>query len=97
MANVTFGDFEWDSNKSEANREKHAIDFEEAVEIFDAPYLKVRTDRDGEIRWVGLGKAKARLVAVVFTERAGRVRIISARRARKKERETYEERIGDTS
>jgi hypothetical protein len=89
--------FEWDSSKDEINKEKHKIGFEEAIELFDAPHLRLRSDRSGEIRWVALGKAQGRVVAVIYTERVERIRIISARMARTKEREIYQQRIGDTS
>jgi uncharacterized DUF497 family protein len=88
--------FEWDSNKDEANKEKHGISFEDAIELFDAPYLRFRSDRCGEIRWIALGKAQRRVIAVIYTERGGRIRIVSARMARTKEREIHQ-RIGDTS
>jgi hypothetical protein len=89
--------FEWDSNKGEANREKHGISFEDAIELFDAPFLRLRSDRSREIRWIALGKAQLRVIAVIYTEGEGRIRIISARMARTKEREIYQQRIGDTS
>jgi uncharacterized protein len=89
--------FEWDSDKGEANKEKHGISFEDAVELFDAPYLRSLSDRSGEIRWVAFGKAQERVIAVIYTEREGRIRIISARMARTKEREIYQQRVGDTS
>ena len=89
--------FEWDSNKDEANKEKHGISFQDAIELFDAPFLRLRTDGSGEIRWIALGKAHGRVIAVIYTEREGRIRTISARMARTKEREIYQQRIGDTS
>jgi uncharacterized protein len=94
---VVLDAFEWNSNKGEANKEKHGISFEDAIELFDAPFLKLRSDRFGEIRWIALGKAQGRVMAVIYTEREGRIRIISARMARTKEREIYQQRIGDTS
>ena len=89
--------FEWNSNKDEANKEKHEISFQDAIELFDAPFLRLRSDRSGEIRWIALGRAQKRFIAVIYTEREGRIRIISARMARTKEREIYQQRIGDTS
>ena len=94
---LDLGPFEWDSSKDEVNKEKHGIRFEDAIELFDAPFLRFRSDRSGEIRWVALGKARGRVIAVIHTEREGRIRIISARMARTKEREIYQQRIGDTS
>lgn len=89
--------FECDSKKNEANIAKHQVSFEEASCVFDAPFLKVRSDRSDEARWLALGKSNGRFIAVIYTERNGRIRIISARMARRHERETYEDRFGDTS
>lgn len=82
-------DFEWDSRKREVNLRKHGIDFEDAVEVFDGPILASRSDREQEERWIAIGFLENRLIAVVFTRRAGVIRIISARRARKNEERAY--------
>lgn len=89
MADVRFGTFEWDPAKNDANWEKHGIDFETAIEVFEGPYLRIPSDRNGEVRWIAVGSAAGRVVAVVYTERNERTRIISARVARTNERETY--------
>lgn len=87
--------FEWDKEKSRSNLRKHGVSFDEAATIFgdllsvtiDDPEHSVR-----EPRWVTLGhSAKPRLLAVVHTDRGGRIRIITARMAMRHERETYEE------
>jgi uncharacterized DUF497 family protein len=83
MSEQVLGRFEWDSNKSESNARKHGVSFQEAVSLFDEPFLKVSSDRSGERRWLALGKSQSR--------------IVSARMARKYEREIYKDRIGDTS
>jgi hypothetical protein len=72
--------FEWDSRKAAVNRQKHAVSFEEALTIFgDARALD----------YLGLS-SKARLLMVVHTERDGdTIRIISARRATKREADAY--------
>ena len=75
---------------------RRRIRFEDAIELFDAPFLRFRSDRSGEIRWVALGKAQGRVIAVIHTEGEGRIHIVSARVARTKEREIYQQRIGDT-
>jgi len=97
MANIHFGGFEWDSNKNEGNRQKHGIAFEDAVEIFDGPYVKFGSDRSGETRWLAIGETQGHVIAVVYTERKERIRIISARMARSYERENYKALVGDTS
>lgn len=93
MATVTFGDFEWDSEKAESNAARHGITFEEAVTVFlDLDYLLVR-DALAPERFVAVGlSSRARILFVVHCERAERLRIISARRATRRERETYERR-----
>jgi uncharacterized protein len=87
--------FEWDEEKSRNNLRKHAVSFDEASTIFGDP-LSVTIDDPRhsirEPRWVTLGhSSKYRLLAVVHTDRGGRIRIISARVATRYERKTYEE------
>ena len=93
MATVVFGDFEWDEEKARANVEKHGVDFAEACSVFlDLDYLLVQ-DAGHEDRFVALGYSElARLLFVVHLERGERIRIISARRASRRERTTYEQR-----
>ena len=90
-------EFEWDHGKYEANKLKHGVAFEEAVEAFDDPLAfrlsdaKHSTPR--EKREILIGRAAAGVLLVVFTIRlSNRIRIISARRASQKERKLYEEK-----
>jgi hypothetical protein len=83
------GLFEWDDDKNRRNIEKHGIDFEDAVEIFDNRMLLRRSDRNNEERWVAIGKSNDHVIAVIFTQRNDIIRIISARSARKNEKESY--------
>ncbi len=88
-------EFEWDNDKAASNQKKHRVTFEEAATVFADP-LAVIFDDDAhsqeEQREIIVGhSADSRLLLVSFTERAGVVRIISARRATKREREDYEE------
>ncbi len=90
--------FEWDEAKDRANVAKHGIDFETAKRIFDGPVL-TRPDRRrdyGEERYIGIGRVAAATVVVAYTERGGRLRLISARPASGKERRAYRERIFET-
>ena len=80
---------EWDAAKAASNRDKHGIDFDEAIEIFYGPSLLRRSDRNAEARWLAIGKTEGRVVTVVFTWRGDALRIISARRARKNEERAY--------
>lgn len=93
MATVTFGDFEWDADKATANAAKHGVTFDEAVTVFlDLDYLLVR-DALAPERFVAIGvSSQARVLFVVHCERGEKLRIISARRATRREREAYERR-----
>ena len=83
--------FEWDSVKDASNWRKQGINFEEATEIFDGPVLS-REDDDihGEHRESSYGLMQGVvIVCVVHTGRGVARRIISARKATKKEREAF--------
>ena len=86
---------EWDPRKDAANRRKHGIAFDEALTVFADPLARIFDDPDhsaGEAREIIVGhSARQRLLLVSFTERGGKVRIISARAATKRERKDYEE------
>ena len=87
-------DFEWDENKNEVNKSKHKIDFMDAIQVFyDDLRLTNLDDRldYGEERYQVIGMAYNRVLFVVYTERSGNtIRIISARKANKRERSIYE-------
>jgi uncharacterized DUF497 family protein len=93
VATVTFGDFEWDADKAVANAAKHGVTFEEAATVFlDIDYLLV-PDAASPDRVVAIGMSRqARVLFVVHCERGERLRMISARRATRREREAYERR-----
>jgi uncharacterized protein len=83
--------FEWDAAKSKSNLRKHRIAFEDAVGVFDRPYLERLDDRRdyGEDRYVVYGQARNQVITLVYTLRGAVRRLISARKATKNERETY--------
>lgn len=92
-------EFEWDEQKNQTNIIKHGISFQEAQEVFNDPklltYVDDRFDYD-EIRELSIGQLflpeqPVIVVLVVHTDRNGVTRIISARRANKKERKRYEQ------
>lgn len=92
--------YEWDQKKSLHNKKKHGISFEAAVRIFAGPVLTRIDDREdyGEERWISLGQvANTAVIVVAHTDRDGRTRIISARRATRREREIYYESLKETS
>lgn len=84
-------DFEWDETKRLSNIEKHGIDFADAKEAFADPaaYTFASPVLANEQRYVTVGTTKGMLVAVISTHRDSVVRIISARAARRSERELY--------
>lgn len=82
--------FEWDKNKNEANKKKHGVSFEDAVDVFnDENRLQYSQVKNGERRFLTIGKAFQALISVVYTTRKLTIRIISARRSKKKERRAY--------
>ena len=87
--------FEWDHNKNQRNIRKHDIDFVDAAKIFKAPNFIVNEDARynyGEKRYRIIGVVDPYgVLLVVYTERHENViRIISARKADKKERHLYQ-------
>jgi len=89
-------EFEWDPAKARENLRVHGIDFADAVGVFDNPYLPLREDPDaeGEQRHLALGMdLLGRLLVVVYTYRQGKIRLISARKATKKEGKEYAQRV----
>ena len=84
--------FQWDPEKSAANEVKHELSFLQAAQIFRGPVLvKEDTRRDyGEQRFIALGLVDGVVLRVVFTRRDGDIRIISAWRSNRYDRETYE-------
>ncbi len=86
--------FDWDPRKALANRRKHGVGFAEAVTAFSDPLSITIDDPDHSVdedRFILIGHATgAGIVVVVHTFRADVVRVISARVASRRERETYE-------
>jgi hypothetical protein len=87
--------FDWDKRKQQVNREKHGVNFQEARSALNDPHRVSRLDLDHayiEERVLTVGySTRARLLAVVTAETVeGIIRIISARRATKRERHAYE-------
>ncbi|OLP60537.1 hypothetical protein BJF93_22255 [Xaviernesmea oryzae] len=84
--------FEWDEAKNAKNIAKHGIGFKTASRIFDGPILTAVDDRFdyGEIRHNSIGAIGGVVFIVVsHTTRHGNIRIISARPAKRRERERY--------
>jgi len=88
--------FEWDDRKNASNIAKHGLSFRTASEIFDGRVITAVDDRFdyGEERRISIGTIGSAVVIVVtHTDRNGNIRIISARPAKKRERERYAEAL----
>lgn len=93
-------EFEWDANKAQSNHRnhrKHGVRFEDAILVFDDPQHLSRQERyeNGEYRWQTIGLVHGIVVILVahsvrFESRFEVIRIISARKADRKERNRYE-------
>ncbi len=86
---------EWDPEKARRNLLKHGVSFDEAATVFGDPMSVTVPDPDhsrGESRYVDVGRSRTGLLLVVsYTDRGGRLRLISARPATRRERRTHEE------
>jgi hypothetical protein len=87
--------YEWDPAKAQANVKKHRVTFEEAASVFLDPAALTFWDPDHseeEDREITIGRsAQQRVLFVAHAPRDGRARIISARKATRKEQKQYEE------
>lgn len=98
-------EFVWDERKYRTNQKKHRVSFETALQVFDDPFHVSIQEREveGEVRWQTIGMVNIgmingvhlRLVAHTFDdgEEGDVIRIFSARKATRRERETYAEGI----
>ena len=88
--------FEWNERKALRNAQKHRVTFEEAVTVFGDPLSITIADpehSEDEERFVDIGNSdNDRVLVVVYTERRGRIRIISGRKATVAERRLYEKK-----
>lgn len=88
-------EFKWDPQEAAANLAKHKVAFEDAATVFGDPLGRIIADprhSSAEERLVLLGLSQGkRLLAVMYVDRGEVVRIISARRATRRERREYEE------
>jgi uncharacterized DUF497 family protein len=89
---LTFG---WDEQKAEQNLKKHRVSFEKAKAVSGDPFSITMPDpmhSASESRHVAIGySSQGQLLVVVYTEREPNIRIISCRRATRRERRVYEE------
>ena len=86
--------FTWDPAKAAVNLRKHGVSFDEALTVFGDPLARIHDDSEHserERREIIVGHStRGRHLLVSFTERAGLIRLINARRATKNERQDYE-------
>jgi len=88
-------EYQWDADKAQPNLEKHGIDFADSVGVFEDDWALTLTEHnvEGEQRFVTMGMDfLGRIQVVVYTYREETIRIISARKATKNEREIYEQK-----
>jgi uncharacterized protein len=85
---------EWDPKKAASNFHKHGVRLADSVAVLaDERAITVRNFEEDEERWISIGSdALGRVLVVVYTLRAQRIRMISARRATRQERVQYEEK-----
>ena len=84
---------EWDPQKARLNPRKHGVDFADAaIALCDDHAITIRDEHPHEERYVSIGSdTHERVLVVVYTWRDDRLRLISARRATRRERLQYEE------
>ena len=85
--------FEWDPNKATANEQKHGVNFDEAINVFQDDHSITVPDtrhskQEKRFFTIGVGP-NGQVLLVCHTDRAGQIRIISARPASRKERKQY--------
>lgn len=88
--------FEWDDQKNTLNIEKHGIDFADAYELFEHSLLVLVDDRKDykERRYIGMGYIQWRIMVLVFTRpKKDKIRVISLRKANKREQEKFKSAI----
>jgi uncharacterized protein len=90
--------FEWDEKKRQANLRKHHLDFADAPDMFERPFLARPDNREdyGEERWIGIGMTRRCVALVAFAVVSqDTIRIISFRKASNEERREYETAVYD--
>jgi uncharacterized DUF497 family protein len=88
--------YEWDDAKNRSNLIKHGLDFSDADRVFSGSCLTFPDERSdyGEPRFVSMGKLAGRLVVIAYAPRGDAIRIISMRKANRREQEIFQKRSG---
>ena len=84
-------EFEWDTDKAASNLRKHGINFAQATSVLkDETAMTIYDEHSLEDRYITIGMSDlCQLLVVVYTVRKKRIRLISARKANKRERQQY--------
>lgn len=85
--------FEYDPQKSESNRQKHGISFEEAQALWETVGVEREVPNPYEKRWIRIAILKNKMHTCVFTIRGEKIRIISVRRSRLEEEKLFQWRV----
>ena len=87
---------EWDAAKNRSNLAKHGLDFEDAEQVLAGLCFSVQDRRFeyGEERLITIGQLEGRVVVIAHVERGEGTRIISMRKANRREQKAYQERFG---
>ncbi len=85
--------FEWDPQKDEINRRKHGVRLEDAAQVFLGLTVTWNTSRQEEIRFATVGIVKGSTLLVIWTPRQNVIRLISARRTKRTERERFDQEV----
>ena len=88
---MKFDSFEWHESKRCSNIEKHNVDFEEILDLFDTFLYEIPDNRRdyGERRTIAFGELEKQVYCLVYTLRGKSCLLISARRANERERKAY--------
>jgi len=89
-------EFEFDENKSRNNKSKHGINFINAQDLWEGPFIEFATKGEYENRFAIIGPLRGKLYTCIYTLRGRRIRIISCRRSREKEEMLYENQTKKT-
>jgi uncharacterized DUF497 family protein len=86
---IAFSGFDWDPAKEQLNKDKHGIGFDEAVVALSQPHIEQTSIREGESRKLAICPSFGRIITVIYVMHGDKCRIISARAARRYEKEQY--------
>ena len=88
--------FEFDSEKSEVNRQKHGLSLREATQLWDMVHVEIEARTIDEPRVMAIGTLGGKLYACIYTLRGDTIRLISCRRAHEKEARIYHAHIKES-